>query len=146
MDSFNFRTYGTKNSWLGLLLVFVVIFVIYLIIRSIYKLFFVLAPVFILLSLILDYRVIVKYGIVLYELLRYKTFWGILAVIFTAIGFPFVSAALFFNSFMNFRTKKRNKKKYTDYVELEEEDDDIEILDLNSKKKVKIDSYEDLFE
>ncbi len=146
MDNFNFRTYGTKNSWLGLLLVFVVVVVIYIIIRSLYKLFFILAPVFLLLSLILDYRVIPKYGIVLYELLRYKTFWGILAVIFTILGFPFVSAALFFNSFMNFRTKKRNKRRYTDYVELEEDDDDVEILDINSKKKVKIDSYEDLFE
>ncbi len=146
MDSFNFKTYGTKNSWLGLVLVIFVIIIIYLVLRSLYKLLFVLAPVFVILSLLLDYRVIVKFGIVIYELLRYKTLWGIIAVIFSIVGFPFLSAALFFNSFMNFRTKKRDKKTYTDYTYVEDTDDEVEVLDLNSKEKVKIDSYEDLFE
>jgi len=85
-----------------------------------------------------------KFGIVIYELLRYRTLLGILAVIFTVLGFPFVSAALFFNAFMNFRTKRKNKRKYIEYEEVD--DGDVEILDLDEFKKVKVDNYEDLFE
>ncbi|MEZ4908875.1 MAG: hypothetical protein R2771_14830 [Saprospiraceae bacterium] len=91
----------------------------------------------------MDYRVIAKFGILLYNLLRYKTSLGILAVIFSIIGLPFVAAAMFYNSFMNFRTKMANKKKFTEYVEIEEKKKD-DNLDLNSEIKVK--SYEDLFE
>jgi predicted membrane protein len=130
------------NSWLGLIIIFGIIFLLFIIIRSLYKLFFILAPVFILLSLILDYRVIAKFGIVLYNLLKHKTSLGILAVIFTLLGLPFVAAAMFFNSFMNFRTKIRNKSKYTQYIELEAKKEEFELKD---KPEVKVKSYEDLF-
>ncbi len=144
MNNFQFKSYNKTNSWLGLILVFVVVFLIYIVIQSIYKLFLVLAPVFLILAAILDYRVLMKFGIVIYELLRYRTLLGILAVIFTVLGFPFVSAALFFNAFMNFRTKRKNKRKYIEYEEVD--DSDVEILDLDEFKKVKVDNYEDLFE
>ncbi len=144
MNKFEFKSYNKTNSWLGLILVFIVVFIIYLIIQSIYKLFLVLAPVFIVLAAILDYRVLMKFGIVIYELLRYRTLLGILAVIFTILGFPFVSAALFFNAFMNFKTKRKDKKKYIDYEEVKDKDADI--LDLDEFKKVKVNNYEDLFE
>jgi len=144
MDNFQFKSYNKSNSWLGLILVFVVVFVIYIVIQSIYKLFLVLAPVFLILAAILDYRVLMKFGIVIYELLRFRTLLGILAVIFTVLGFPFVSAALFFNAFMNFKTKRKNKQKYIDYEEVD--DDEKEILDLDEFRKVKVDNYEDLFE
>jgi predicted membrane protein len=130
------------NSWLGLIIIFGIIFLLFIIIRSLYKLFFILAPVFILLSLILDYRVIAKFGIVLYNLLKHKTTLGILAVIFTLLGLPFVAAAMFFNSFMNFRNKIRNKSKYTQYIELEAKKEEFELKD---KPEVKVKSYEDLF-
>ena len=144
MNNFQFKSYNKTNSWLGLIMVFAVVFVIYMVIQSIYKLFLVLAPVFLILAAILDYRVLMKFGIVIYELLRYRTLLGILAVIFTVLGFPFVSAALFFNAFMNFRTKRKNKRKYIEYEEVD--DGEVEILDLDEFKKVKVDNYEDLFE
>ena len=144
MNNFQFKSYNKTNSWLGLIMVFAVVFVIYIVIQSIYKLFLVLAPVFLILAAILDYRVLMKFGIVIYELLRFRTLLGILAVIFTVLGFPFVSAALFFNAFMNFRTKRKNKQKYIEYEEVD--DGEVEILDLNEFKKVKVDNYEDLFE
>lgn len=143
MREFNFRSYNNPNSWLGVIIITAVIIVIFLILKSIYKLFFILAPVFIALSVILDYRVIAKFGILLYNLLRHKTSLGIVAVIFTLLGLPFVAAAMFFNSFMNFRTKLLNKKSYTDYVEIEDKKNEDK-LDLDSEIKVK--SYEDLFE
>lgn len=144
MENFQFKSYNKTNSWLGLILVIAVVFVIYLIIQSIYKLFLILAPVFLLLAAILDYRVLMKFGIVIYELLRFRTILGILAVIFTVLGFPFVSAALFFNAFMNFKTKKKNKKKYIEFEEVD--DENVEVLELDDFKKVKVNNYEDLFE
>ncbi|MGE5355149.1 MAG: hypothetical protein ACM3PT_02840 [Deltaproteobacteria bacterium] len=130
------------NSWLGILIIFGIIFLLFVIIRSLYKLFFILAPVFIILSLILDYRVIAKFGIVLYNLLKHKTSLGIVAVIFTLLGLPFVAAAMFFNSFMNFRNKLRSKSKYTQYIELESKKEEFE---LKEKPEIKVKSYEDLF-
>jgi predicted membrane protein len=131
------------NSWLGLIVIFGIVVVLFIIIQSLYKLFFILAPVFILLSLILDYRVIAKFGILLYNLLKHKTTLGILAVIFSVIGLPFVAAAMFFNSFMNFRNKIRSKSKYTKYIELEAKKEEF---DLKEKPEIKVKSYEDLFE
>ncbi|MBK7095890.1 MAG: hypothetical protein IPH57_12935 [Saprospiraceae bacterium] len=142
MKELNFKN-NNINSWLGLIVIFGIIVVLFIIIQSLYKLFFILAPVFILLSLILDYRVIAKFGILLYNLLKHKTTLGVLAVIFTVIGLPFVAAAMFFNSFMNFRSKIRNKSKYAKYIELEAKKEEFE---LKEKPEIKVKSYEDLFE
>ena len=143
MNNFQFKSYNKSNSWLGLIIIVAIVVFIFFVIQSIYKLFLILAPIFLILAAILDYRVIMKFGIVLYELLRFRTILGILAVIFTFLGFPFVSAALFFNAFMNYKTKRKSKKKYIEYEEVPGED--IEILNLNEKKKVRADNYEDLF-
>ena len=143
MSNFQFKSYSKTNSWLGIIIIVAIIFLIFFILQNLYKLFGVLAPVFIVLAAILDYRVIFKYGIMIYELLRHRTILGVLAVIFTILGLPFVSAALFFNAFMNFRTKRRNKKKYIDYEVVK---DDEDVLNLDDFKKVKVDNYEDLFE
>lgn len=142
MKELNFKN-NNINSWLGLIVIFGIIVVLFIIIQSLYKLFFILAPVFILLSLILDYRVIAKFGILLYNLLKHKTTLGVLAVIFTVLGLPFVAAAMFFNSFMNFRSKIRNKSKYAKYIELEAKKEEFE---LKEKPEIKVKSYEDLFE
>ncbi|HEB62134.1 MAG TPA: hypothetical protein ENI82_03180 [Bacteroidetes bacterium] len=144
MNQFHFKSYNKGNSWLGIIIIVAIIFFIFFIIQNLYKLFALLAPIFLILTAILDYRVIAKFGIVIYELLRYRTVLGILAVIFSIIGLPFVSAAMFFNAFMNFKTKRRNKKRYIDYEDVSDKDDDILILE--DKDKVKLDDYENLFD
>lgn len=142
MKEYDFKT-KYVNSWLGILVIAAIIILLFIIIKSIYKLFFILAPVFIILALILDYRVIAKFGILLYNLLKHKPTLGILAIIFSILGMPFIAAAMFFNAFMNFRTKIKNKPKFTQYIEMENKKDDFE---LKKKKEVKVQSYEDLFE
>ena len=144
MNQFEFKSYNKNNSWFGIIVIVAIIFIIFFIIQNLYKLFALLAPVFLILTAILDYRVIAKFGIVLYELLRYRTALGILAVIFSLIGLPFVSAAMFFNAFMNYRTKRKNKKKYLDYIDVDEENNDV--LDIGESKKIKLDDYEELFD
>ncbi len=144
MNQFHFKSYNKGNSWLGIIIIVAIIVFIFFIIQNLYKLFALLAPVFLILTAILDYRVIAKFGIVIYELLRYRTVLGILAVIFSIIGLPFVSAAMFFNAFMNFKTKRRNKKRYIDYEDVSDKDDDILILE--DKEKIKLDDYENLFD
>jgi len=144
MNSFQFKSYNKTNSWLGIIIIIAIVVFIFFILQNLYKLLGLLVPIFLILTAILDYRVIVKYGIVIYELLRHRTLLGIVAVVFSFLGLPFLSAALFFNAFMNFKTKRKNKKKYVDYVDVIE--DNSETLDLNEFKKVKVNNYEDLFE
>lgn len=144
MSDFQFKSYNKTNSWIGILIILAIVFVIFFILKNVYYLLGFLVPVFIVLTAILDYRVIVKYGIVIYELLRHRTVLGIVAVIFSFLGLPFLSAALFFNAYMNFKTKRNNKKEFVQYEEVD--DAEVEILDLDEFKKVKVNNYEDLFE
>lgn len=146
MSNFQYKSYNKTNSWLGIIIIIAIVFFIFFILQNLYKLLGVLAPIFLILAAILDYRVIAKFGIMIYELLRHRTVLGIVAVIFSILGLPFLSAALFFNAFMNFRTKRKNKKKYIDYEEVLDEEEKTEILNLDEFKKVKADKFKDLFE
>jgi len=144
MNEFHYRSYNKTNSWLGIIIVIAIVFIVFFIIQNLYKLLGALIPVFLILTAILDYRVLVKFGIVIYELLRYRTLLGIIAVVFTLAGLPFVAAALFFNAFMNFRTKRRNKKQYSKYEEIQDSGTEfIQIKDLPSDK---FSDYEELFD
>jgi len=144
MDEFHYRSYNKTNSWLGIIIVIAIVFVVFFIIQNLYKLLGALIPVFLVLTLILDYRVLVKFGIVLYELLRYRTLLGIIAVVFTLAGLPFVAAALFFNAFMNFRTKRKNKKGFTKYEEIQ--DGTTDMFEIKDPVDNTFSDYEELFD
>jgi len=49
---------------------------------------------------------------------------------------------MFFNAFMNYKTKRRAKKKYIDYQDVSNDD----ILILDDKDKIKIDDFENHFD
>lgn len=144
MKDYRFKT--NINGWLGVILVIGVVVVLFVIIKNLYKLFFILAPVFLLLTLVLDYRVIGKFSILLYNLLRYKPILGIIALIFTFIGLPFIAAAMFFNAFMNHRNKVKEKSKFSKYIELESSKNEFEKENKIKQKGEKAKSYEDLFD
>ena len=144
MKDYRFKT--NINGWLGVILVMGVVLLLFVILKNLYKLFFILAPVFLILTLFLDYRVIAKFSILLYNLLRHKPVLGIIALIFTFIGLPFIAAAMFFNAFMNHRNKVREKSKYSKYIELESSKNEFEKENKIKKPEEKAKSYEDLFD
>ena len=145
MNEFQFKSNNKANSWIGIIVVIAVVLIVFLVIKNLYDLLWTLIPVFLILTAILDYRVLAKFGIVIYELLRFRTLLGIIAVVFTLAGLPFVAAALFFNAFMNFKTKRKNKKGFTKFEEIKDTGNEI-FSTKEPKVEDKFSDYEELFD
>lgn len=107
--------------------------------RGVFRLLSWLAPVLIVITLIIDYRVVTNYGKWLVNLLRNQTLYGVLACIGTIFLFPFVAGWLFFRAILRRRIKKvignRPSAKIDEYVDYEEVDSEI-----HQKQKLR-DSY-----
>lgn len=153
---------GNSNSPFGFfipLLILAVFFgAIFFLAKGIFWLFSYIAPVFLIVALILDYKVIVNFFQFIWKLLKEKTLFGIAAVILTIFGYPFVSAYLFFKALSSKTLKNVQKKmeqEQNTYAEFEEVvDEDTTFLELppmqahkkeNVKQQAKTSEYDDMF-
>ncbi len=153
---------GNGNSPFGFFVPLIILAIffatLYFLARGIFWLFSYLAPVFLIATLIIDYKVIVDFFKFIWKLLKEKTLFGIAAVVLTIFGYPFVSAYLFFKA-LSSRTIKNVQKKmeeeqntFTEFEEVVDEDTTfLELPPLNSKKRenskqqAKPSEYDDMF-
>ena len=151
---------GSSNNPFGFfvpLLILAIFFAaLFFLAKGIFWLFSYIAPVFLIATLILDYKVVVGFFQFLWKLLKEKTVFGIAAVILTFFGYPFVSAYLFFKALSSRTIKNVHKKmeqEQNTYAEYEEVvDEDTTFLELPPLQTQKRDSnrpasneYEDMF-
>ncbi len=156
---------------IGSILVLVLMFVgLFFVAKGVFWVLSWLAPVFLILTLVIDYKVIVNYGKWILKMLQTNLIVGIGAVLLTIFGFPIVSGFLLGKALLSRKLKQtmgqfegqqgrmKEKDEFATYEEITDEPDIDEPLDLNTnkpkverpeviiKKKSSSSNYEDLFE
>lgn len=158
--------FNSIASILFLVLIFVGLFFVA---KGVFRILSWLAPVFLILTLIIDYKVVVRYANWLVNLLKKNILMGLGAVLLTVFGFPVVSGFLFGKAIISKKIKEKlgqfeqPTQKKEEYVAYEEVEDDFtmeEPLDLNDtprrvekpeviikqKKSDSSNEYDNLFE
>jgi predicted membrane protein len=119
-------------------------------------------PVLLIGALLLDYTVVTDYGKFIFKLLKENILFGLIAILFTIIGYPAVAGYLFFKAWARRSLKKvvgkmeSERNKYDEYEEIKpikEEDDFIILPKIEKPQEVKRtngdqktgNGYEDLF-
>jgi len=150
---------GSSNSpfgFLGPLLILAVFFTaLFFLAKGVFWLLSWVAPVLLIITLIIDYTVVTDFFKFVWKLLREKTIMGILAVLLVVFGYPIVSGYLFFKALGKRTIKKayerveKDKNIFTDYEEVVEDDNFLELPPLNKRPEAPIQSksneYDDIF-
>ena len=150
---------GSSNSpfgFLGPLLILAFFFTaLFFLAKGVFWLLSWVAPVLLIITLIIDYTVVTDFFKFVWKLLREKTIMGILAVLLVVFGYPIVSGYLFFKALGKRTIKKayerveKDKNIFTDYEEVVEDDNFLELPPLNKRPEAPIQSksneYDDIF-
>lgn len=131
-----YRMGGNNNpfGFLGPLLILTIFFAaLFFIARGIFKLLAFVAPFILIITLILDYKVVLNFLKSTLKLLRENTMVGLIAIILGIIGYPIVLGYLFFKALGSRNNKKRfakteiNQNTFTEFEEIVEDDEFLEL-------------------
>lgn len=139
----------------------VFLFLLSFVVKGIFTILSWVAPLLLIITLIMDHKVVVDYGKFILRLIKENPLVGILGAILTFFGFPAVVGFLFFKALAKRTIKskiqdieQKRQGDYTDYEEVTEDDEDF--LELPSIEKSKsttnrgrstsTNEYEDLFD
>ncbi len=142
----------------GLLMLGLFLFLMYLLFQGIYRLAYIAMPVLAIAALVIDYKVYVSYGKTLIKQFQKSWIWGIISVGLTVMLMPLVVLYLFSKSIMTrfvlkgvknhpmFQEQKEGD--YLDYVEVEDEAEEVSYIELppvEEKPKDPQNQYDDYF-
>lgn len=121
MNSQNkFRYFNTgSNSIVGLIFIVIFFIALFYLAKGVFTLLSWAAPVFLLLALIINYRVVFGYIKWIWETLTTNVLRGIVLVLLTVFGFPFVAIYLFMKawglrSMANMQNQMQDQIKYNE--------------------------------
>ena len=147
------QTRQSSNPFAGIIAILFVVFLIWLIFNFLKGVFSILSllalPLFIL-ALVFNYSVVTDYFKWVFNFFKTDIVKGLLATGATVIGYPLVSAYLFFKAFSTRKFgKKKEEKGPGDYIKYEEVEEDFLELPETPGEKVKQtrsqNNYDDLF-
>ncbi len=150
--NFNNRVEGNPFSSITSVLFLVLAFVaLYFIATGIFKILAWLAPVMLIATLIIDYKVVVNYGKWIVSLLSRNPLMGIGAILLTFFGFPIVAGFLLGKALVKKKvgkmTQEFQKRQEGEYTDFEEVDSRPSVLDLPSMEpRHDYNEYEDLLD
>jgi hypothetical protein len=110
-------------------------------------------PIFII-TLIMDHKVVLDYINFVFKLLKENTIVGVIAVLVTFFGYPFVAGYLFMKALGKRQIKKmvdhveKESNTFSEYQEVKEEEDFLELPPLQQKKpqpQSRNNDYDDMF-
>jgi len=154
--SFNLGNNKSPFGFLGPLLILVLFFgTLFFLAKGLFWLLSYAAPVLLIATLIMDHNIIVDYLKWVWKLLMENTLMGVIVVLMTAFGFPFVAGYLFFKALARRSVKniineqQKRQNTFDDYEEVEDTDflelptlPEEPMLNTHSAKGEK---YDDLF-
>lgn len=142
--------FNSITSILTLVLVFVGI---YFIASWLFKILAWLAPIFLIITLVIDYRVVLNYGKWLYNLLLKNPIMGIGGILLTFFGFPVIAGFLLVKALL-YRKVRDVKQQYEtqtqgeliDYEEIEDESPiRLELPEVDKRSNKKNRDYDQFF-
>lgn len=129
---------------------------LYYIAKIAFNLLYYAAPVLLIITLLIDYHVVINYGKWIFRMLQKNPLAGIGMILLTLVGFPIVSFFLFGKALLKKKIKDvqkeyevRTQGEYTEYEEVQPQENLIELPPIKEKtKQTKSNSneYEDLFD
>ena len=156
---YNFNIPGSGQNqpnplWSILIAIFALVTLFFLA-RFIFRILYILYPLFLIAAAIIDHKVIVNYVKWIVKLFKDNLIIGVVASVLTIFGFPLVSAYLAGKAFFNKRLKEAQKEyerqtkgEIVDYEELDSEPLELKELDQEKRTTNRTDDsneYEDLF-
>ena len=150
-----FQIGGSNNplGGIGAIVILVLFFVaLYFIAKGVFTILSYVAPVLLILTLIIDYKVVIDYGKWIGKLFKNNILTGILATLLTVIGFPIAAGFLFFRAMVRRKLKSmghdldtESSPEYSDYEEVVEDEDFLELPPLEQPKEDPNNNYDNLF-
>ena len=150
-----FQIGGSNNplGGIGAIIILVLFFVaLYFIAKGVFTILSWIAPVLLILTLIIDYKVVLDYGKWIGKLFKNNILTGILAVLLTVIGFPIAAGFLFFRAMVRRKLKsmghdleEESRPEFTEYEEVVEEEDFLELPPIEKPPQEADSDYDDLF-
>ena len=145
MSSNRIYTFEKTNPFVLIVIFAVVILGLFMIARGILKLLTFVAPVLLIAAVLINYRVVMGYVKWLVGTLRRNPLFGILAIIFSIIGFPIVSAFLLLKALSSKGVGKNYPRRKGEYIKYEEVNDDfLDLSELKEHKKKMDNDYNDV--
>ena len=143
--------FNTQNTIVSIVFLVLAFFALFWIARSIFTILSWLAPIFLIITLVINYRIVLNYGKWLWNLLQNNTLMGIIASILTVVGFPVVCFLLFGRAILYRKAKELEKayeeEKYGTYTEYEIIDEEpLELKQIEKQAREDEDPYRGLFE
>lgn len=153
---------GSPFGFLGPLIILTVFFAaLFFLAKGVFWVLSWVAPILLIVTLILDYKIVLDFLNFVWKLLKENTIMGIVAVLLTVVGYPVVAGYLFFKALGKRSIKKvmenveKEKSTYTDYEEVVEDDSFLELPPLNKPQtkytsspeqpQSKSNDYDDMF-
>ncbi len=138
------------------ILVMVLIFVgLFFVAKGIFTILAWLAPILLIATAVIDYKVILNYGKWLLNLLRKDLLLGIGGILLTIFGFPVIAGFLFGKALIYRKLKKMNQEfegesssEFLEYEEINEEPSstlELPTFEKEEKPQKKNNDYEQLF-
>ena len=144
--------FGSIFSILTMVLIFVGLFFLA---KGIFNILALIAPILLIATAVIDYKVIINYGKWLLNLLRKDLLIGIGGILLTVFGFPIIAGFLFVKALLFRKIKKMNQGyeekiegEYLEYEEIQDEASstlELPKLEKKEKQEKKSNDYEQLF-
>lgn len=140
-NSSQYPNFDQKNSWKVIVGAIIGLIILFWLAKGVFYILNIAAPFLLIITLIMNYKVVLGFGSWLLDLLKKDIIVGLLASVGTVVFFPVVSAYLF-GKMLLLRKVNKMKSDYTDqsynikddYTSYEEVDE-IEIPSLELPKK-----------
>lgn len=133
------------NPFLLLVSLGFILFILFWIAKSIFKILSLVAPILFFAALIINYRVVIGYGKWIGSMLKTNPLVGVLSVILTIVGFPVVSMYLLLKAISSRDAKETYSYKKGEYIEYEEVNEDfLDISEITEHKKKLDNDYNDV--
>lgn len=135
------------GNWIGIIMIAVVLIGLFIVGRAIFNMLYFIAPLLLIATLVIDYKVVLSYIKQLGGLFAKNPLYGIGATALTFFFYPIVFVVLLFRAFTGKKISQfqanAEEERQGEFVEYEELDE--EPLDLDEFGKVKVKKGDDYF-